>query len=76
IRYAYTGNTFDKSGQSTYCHHCGERLIGRDWYELSEWRMDETGHCLNCGTPCSGVFAGPPGHWGRRRQPIRLAAAR
>ena len=76
IRYAYTGNTRDKNGQSTYCHHCGERLIGREWYQLSEWNMDDTGHCLNCGTRCSGVFAGPPGHWGRRRQPVWLASAR
>ena len=74
IRYAYTGNTFDKNGQSTYCHGCGERLIGRDWYELSEWNMDDEGHCLKCGTRCAGVFAGRPGHWGRRRQPVRMAA--
>jgi len=74
IRYAYTGNTFDKAGQSTYCHQCGERLIGRDWFELSEWRLDERGRCLRCATPCAGVFgARPKAGWGRRRQPVRMA---
>ncbi|MGE0253232.1 MAG: AmmeMemoRadiSam system radical SAM enzyme [Alphaproteobacteria bacterium] len=72
IRYAYVGNVHDKARQSTYCHHCGERLIGRDWYMLSEWRLDGTGHCRACGTPCAGVFDGKPGDWGRRREPVRL----
>ena len=74
IRYAYTGNTFDKSGQSTYCHGCGERVIGRDWYQLSDWHLDDSGNCLGCGTRCAGVFAGQPGNWGRRRAPVWLAA--
>jgi len=26
----------------------------------------------NCGTPCSGVFEGPPGSWGRLRLPVLL----
>ena len=34
IRYAYTGNVHDPTGQSTRCHGCGAILIGRDWYEL------------------------------------------
>jgi len=34
IRYAYTGNTHDTTGQSTHCHHCGELVIERDWYRL------------------------------------------
>ncbi|MFO7857803.1 MAG: AmmeMemoRadiSam system radical SAM enzyme [Ectothiorhodospiraceae bacterium] len=75
VRYAYTGNTFDKDGQSTYCHGCGEQLIGRDWFQLSGWRLDASGHCLNCGTRCAGVFDGPPGDWGRRRAPVRMAGA-
>ena len=72
IRHAYVGNVHDKARQSTYCHNCGERLIGRDWYMLSEWRLDPTGHCRSCGTRCAGVFDGPPGDWGRRREPVRL----
>jgi len=72
IRYAYVGNVHDKARQSTYCHNCGERLIGRDWHMLSDWRLDAASHCQSCGTRCAGVFDGPPGDWGRRREPVRL----
>jgi pyruvate formate lyase activating enzyme len=72
LRYAYTGNVHDEDGGSTYCHGCGERVIGRDWYVITGWRLDDEGRCLACGTPCAGVFAGPPGDWGSRRMPVRL----
>ena len=70
IRYAYTGNVHDKAGQSTYCHRCGQLLIGRDWYQLSDWSLDAQGRCSGCGTPCAGVFQEGPGHWGPRRVPV------
>lgn len=72
LHYVYTGNAHDKSGQSTYCHQCGQLLIGRDWYELSEWNLDANGKCNQCGTPCAGVFDAEPGHWGSKRLPVRL----
>jgi pyruvate formate lyase activating enzyme len=72
VRYAYTGNVCDKDGESTYCHRCGKMLIGRDWFVLSDWDLSDDGRCLSCGTPCSGVFDGPPGTWGAKRQPVRL----
>ena len=72
IRYAYTGNVHDEDGGSTYCHGCGTKLIGRDWYVLSDWRLTDDGHCTSCGTLCAGRFAGPPGTWGSRRVPVRL----
>ncbi|KPV40302.1 radical SAM protein [Thiohalorhabdus denitrificans] len=74
IHYAYTGNVHDKSGQSTYCHHCGELLIGREWYRLSEWKLDGEGRCTACGTSCAGVFEERPGAWGARRLPVRPGA--
>lgn len=73
IHYAYVGNVHDPAGDSTYCHQCGELLIGRDWYELSEWNLTADGNCQNCGTKCAGVFEAKPGIWGSRRQPVRLA---
>jgi len=72
VRYAYTGNTFDYKGQSTYCHACGSLLIGRNWYVLSEWNLTSDGYCPNCGTPCSGRFDPEPGDWGSKRRPIRI----
>jgi pyruvate formate lyase activating enzyme len=73
LRYVYTGNVHDEEGQSTWCHGCGAKLIGRDWYVLTAWALDGDGRCRACGTPCAGVFDGPPGDWGARRQPVRLA---
>ena len=72
VRYAYTGNVHDKSGESTYCHHCGHRLIGRDWYVLSDWNLSADGCCANCGTRCAGHFDPRPGDWGAKRMPVRL----
>ncbi len=74
VRYAYTGNVHDSDGQSTYCHSCGTKLIGRDGYELSTWHLSHDGHCKTCGTRCAGVIDGPPGDWGARRMPVRLSA--
>ena len=72
IRYAYTGNVHDEAGGSTYCHGCGTKLIGRDWYVLTAWHLTPDGCCATCGTPCAGRFAGPPGTWGAQRVPVRL----
>jgi pyruvate formate lyase activating enzyme len=72
VRYAYTGNIRHKEGEETSCHACGARLIGRDGYELVEWNL-HNGRCLQCGTPCAGVFENEPGRWGARRLPVWLS---
>jgi len=72
IRHAYTGNVHDNAGGSTYCHNCGERLIGRDWYILSDWNLTDQGSCRFCGAACAGHFDPSPGTWGSRRLPVRL----
>ena len=77
LRYVYTGNVHDYKGGSTWCQHCGDLLIGRDWYELSTWNIkveNHQGSCSNCGTSVAGVFDGSPGQWGARRLPIHIAA--
>jgi pyruvate formate lyase activating enzyme len=73
LRYVYTGNVHDPEGQSTWCHGCGAKLIGRDWYVLDGWGLDPQGRCARCATPCPGVFEARPGAWGARRMPVRLA---
>jgi pyruvate formate lyase activating enzyme len=72
VHHAYTGNIHDAEGQSTYCANCGARVIRRDWYSLGAYHLDGTGHCRECGTRLAGVFDGPPGGWGPRRQPVTL----
>ena len=72
VRYAYVGNVHDLDAESTYCHGCGERLIGRDWYVLSDWNLTHDGHCKKCGEACAGVFDGNAGKWGAKRLPVRM----
>lgn len=73
LRYAYTGNVHDEPGGTTYCHACGQKLIGRDWFSLTVWNLTPAGCCRFCQTPCAGVFESRPGTWGARRQPVYLA---
>ncbi len=70
LRYVYTGNIRDSVGQNTYCHECGELLIGRMGYNLTVWNMVPIGKCPNCGTRCAGVFEERPGNWGARFLPV------
>jgi len=72
LRYVYTGNVQDTQGGSTWCPCCGAQLIERDGYRIGAWRLGEDGCCAGCGTVIAGVFSGPAGHWGARRQPVRL----
>jgi pyruvate formate lyase activating enzyme len=72
LRYVYVGNVHDPGRGSTYCHACGERLIGRDGYSLTHWGLTPDGACRHCGTPCAGIFEAAPGSWGSRRRPVRL----
>ena len=57
VNYAYVGNIHAKAADSTYCQGCGNVLIGRDWYQLSQWALDAHGCCNSCGAQCAGLFA-------------------
>jgi pyruvate formate lyase activating enzyme len=75
VRYAYTGNLSNPSGESTVCHACGALLVGRDGYELTAWGLTDDGRCLACGEAWAGVVDGRPGRWGARRLPVMLHGA-
>ncbi len=72
LHYVYTGNVHYLEGDTTYCPQCHERLIVRDWYELQQWNLTETGACPRCGMVCAGVFEKLPGSWGAKRQVVQL----
>jgi pyruvate formate lyase activating enzyme len=74
LRHVYTGNVHDLEGDTTWCPGCGEPVIRRDWYELLDYRLDERGACRACGAALPGRFDAAPGHFGRRRVPVRLGA--
>jgi len=70
IYHVYTGNVNDTKGQSTYCSHCDNLLIERDWYELGKWNLDKDGCCKFCRTRLAGLYDTKPGTWGSKRQPV------
>ncbi len=71
LRFVYLGNVHDPTGESTFCPACNELLVGRDWHEITTWRMLD-GACITCGTRIPGYFEHRPGTWGRRRQVVHL----
>jgi pyruvate formate lyase activating enzyme len=72
LMHVYVGNVHNKKHSSTYCGKCHKLLIGRDWYELSDWNLDEHGRCRYCAEPLAGHFAATPGQWGSKRQVVNL----
>ncbi|WP_418320422.1 AmmeMemoRadiSam system radical SAM enzyme [Piscinibacter sakaiensis] len=73
LHFVYTGNVHDREGGTTFCAGCGKPLIERDWYEINAYRLDADGRCPDCGTAPAGHFDRRPGHFGRRRIPVRVA---
>ena len=76
LRFVYTGNVHDSEGGTTYCPGCGAPVIVRDWYVLSRYELTDRGACRSCGTALPGVYDGPAGGWGGRRQRVNLSGAR
>ena len=72
IHFAYTGNVHDPEGQATYCPGCGEIVIGRCGYSITEWDLDLQGRCRFCGTQIPGHFETRHGAWGSRRELVWL----
>lgn len=68
----YTGNVDDESGQSSYCHGCGQRLIARRGYQVFADGL-EAGRCRRCGMAWVGRFD-PKGidDFGARRIPVMV----
>ena len=69
LHHVYLGNVHDAEGAATYCPSCGEIVIGRDGYRLTEWAIRAhagAGECAHCGASVAGVFEARPGDWGAR----------
>jgi pyruvate formate lyase activating enzyme len=74
LHYVYTGNVRDTEGGTTYCPGCGRALIARDWYDIGDYRLTESGRCASCGTAIAGRFGSYRGPFGPRRIPVRIEA--
>jgi pyruvate formate lyase activating enzyme len=73
LHHVYTGNVHDPEGDTTTCAGCGATLVVRDWYQLLDYRLTPDGRCPACDRVLAGRFDPVPGHFGRRRIPVRMA---
>jgi pyruvate formate lyase activating enzyme len=72
LRFVYCGNVHDPEAGTTRCPTCGAAVVVRDWYQITRYALDDTGRCERCGGTVPGVYDGPVGTWGPRRQPVLL----
>ncbi|OAN13722.1 radical SAM protein [Photobacterium jeanii] len=72
LKYVYVGNVHNAMASSTYCPHCHQRVIERDWYQLGEYHLSAEGSCLHCGGKLAGRFTSSKKRFGRQRIPIRI----
>lgn len=72
LEHVYTGNVSDLEGGVTACVGCGNEVVSRDRYQILGYELDESGRCNVCTTTLAGVFDGPVGDWGPRRQTISM----
>ena len=73
LDYVYLGNVHDRAGDTTFCPHCYEPLIVRDWYRIERHALAQGGFCPGCGAAIAGCFDGGIGDFGRRRIPVTIA---
>jgi AmmeMemoRadiSam system radical SAM enzyme/AmmeMemoRadiSam system protein B/AmmeMemoRadiSam system protein A len=72
LNYVYVGNVYDVAHQSTYCPHCGQMVIERDWHEIGQYHL-EGNRCRHCHGAVTGHFDPSAGSWGRKRLPVRIS---
>ena len=75
LRYVYTGNVHDPEGGTTFCPACAKPVVVRDWYEILHYAVTSDGCCSHCAALLAGRYERFEGQWGRRRVPVRVAAA-
>jgi pyruvate formate lyase activating enzyme len=73
LHYVYTGNVHDAEGGTTYCPHCANAVIVRDWHRILNYRVSDDGACRECGGHIAGRFERFAKPFGPRRIPVRLA---
>jgi len=55
IKFCYTGNVYNREGQTTYCPECKTKLIERDWHSVDR-NVLKGDNCPICGTKIPGHF--------------------
>jgi pyruvate formate lyase activating enzyme len=54
LRHVYVGNVAEPDSAATFCARCGEKLIGREDFAITEWHLVE-GRCPRCKHALAGV---------------------
>jgi AmmeMemoRadiSam system protein B/AmmeMemoRadiSam system protein A len=72
LNYVYVGNIHAPPQQTTYCPLCKRPVIEREGYHIRLYAL-EADRCGHCGTAIAGHYDTRPGHWGSRRQPVRIS---
>ncbi|MDR4518553.1 MAG: AmmeMemoRadiSam system radical SAM enzyme [Nitrosomonas sp.] len=72
LKYVYTGNVHNVSGDTTYCPSCEHAVIVRDWYEIESYRLSDDGRCAHCGALIAGCFERFSGSFGRHHIPVAI----
>ena len=67
LHFVYAGNLPGRVGslEDTHCPQCGETLVARRGYIVTEYRLTAQGNCPRCGTHI-------PGIWHTNPQQVRL----
>jgi len=55
LHYVYSGNLPGDQGEKTFCHECGELLIDRFGFQVTQNKIED-GVCPKCGTTIPGVW--------------------
>lgn len=56
IKFCYTGNVYNREGQTTYCPECKTKLIERDWHSVDK-NLLKGNSCPVCGKKIPGIFS-------------------
>ncbi len=72
LYYVYIGNVYDEDAESTYCPSCKRKIVGRNWYNITEYHLNLDGKCKFCGYKIHGRWDSKVGDWGAKRLPIRF----
>jgi pyruvate formate lyase activating enzyme len=73
LKHVYVGNIAHDAGQITACANCGQELLSRSGYRVTNFRLNERGACYACETPLRGYFERMPGRFGSRRIPLAIS---
>ncbi|MCD4709001.1 MAG: AmmeMemoRadiSam system radical SAM enzyme [Candidatus Sabulitectum sp.] len=57
LSFVYVGNAVTSEGSTTRCPGCGEILIARQGYTITEYNI-QNGNCGKCSAPVAGVWDG------------------